>query len=356
MKASPAIIITDGYLDTHYAKTAHGLIRGTDRFNILAVIDSKYAGQDAGEVLDGNTVDIPIFASLSTYLAQLSEGQITPEYLIVGLAFPGGQLPPPFREKVLEGIEAGLSIVCGLHQFLSDDPEFSAVAEKHNVALIDVRKPKDRTKLRFWTGKIYEVQTPIIAVLGMDCAIGKRTTCRMIMEAFQEKGTKAEMIYTGQTGWMQGYKHGLIFDSIVNDFIGGEIERAITDCYEQDNPDLILVEGQSGLRNPSGPCGSEFILCGNAKAVIVMHAPGRTFYEDTKVPLLDLASELELYKLFGAEVLAIGLHDEGLNEQQWKEAQQKIEAQTGLPCVHPVEDGIDRFLPVIETYMNRFGQ
>ena len=48
-----AVVITGGYLDTNSAKTAHGLIRGTDRFNIVGVIDEKHGGKDAGDILDG---------------------------------------------------------------------------------------------------------------------------------------------------------------------------------------------------------------------------------------------------------------------------------------------------------------
>ena len=61
MEKSNAIIITAGYLDSNSGKTAHGLIRGTDRYNIVGVIDEKSAGQDAGEVLDGKKRNIPVF-------------------------------------------------------------------------------------------------------------------------------------------------------------------------------------------------------------------------------------------------------------------------------------------------------
>ena len=60
MQKSNAIILTAGYLDSPSGKTAHGLIRGTDRFDILAVIDEKHAGKDAGEMLDGKRRNIPI--------------------------------------------------------------------------------------------------------------------------------------------------------------------------------------------------------------------------------------------------------------------------------------------------------
>ncbi len=51
MQKSNAIVITAGYLDSNSGKTAHGLIRGSDRFNIIGVIDEKHPGKDAGEVL-----------------------------------------------------------------------------------------------------------------------------------------------------------------------------------------------------------------------------------------------------------------------------------------------------------------
>ena len=46
-----AIVYCDGAFATTYGKTAHGLVRGTDRYRVLSVIDSKQAGRDAGAVL-----------------------------------------------------------------------------------------------------------------------------------------------------------------------------------------------------------------------------------------------------------------------------------------------------------------
>ena len=75
--------------------------------------------------------------------------------------------------------------------------------------------------------------------MGTDCAVGKRTTSRFIMEACQAEGWKTEMIYTGQTGWMQGSSYGIIFDSLPNDFVSGELEHAILSCVSEANPDLM---------------------------------------------------------------------------------------------------------------------
>src|SRR5882757_11584061 len=114
-----AIILTAGILTGSNAKTAHGLIRKTSRYNIVGVIDGKSAGQDAGYVLDKVKRDIPIYATLEDFLQQ-SEKKA--QYAIVGVAFPGGKLPAPILALIKEAITAGISIVSGAHEFLSDMP------------------------------------------------------------------------------------------------------------------------------------------------------------------------------------------------------------------------------------------
>ena len=198
MVKGSAIILTNGWLNNLHAKTCHGLLRGSERFNVLAVVDAQHAGRDAGEVMDGQPRNIPVYATIDEALEKLA---VIPDYAIVGVAVHGGKLPPELRKEVADCMQKGMSIVCGLHTFLSDDPEFQAIAKKYGVSLIDVRKPRPVSKLHFWTGEIYKVKTPRITVLGTDCALGKRTTAKMLTELCRENGIAAEMIYTGQTGW-----------------------------------------------------------------------------------------------------------------------------------------------------------
>ena len=54
-----AIVYCEGAFNTPNGKTAHGLVRFTKRYNVVCVIDSKYAGQDSGLVLDGKENNIP---------------------------------------------------------------------------------------------------------------------------------------------------------------------------------------------------------------------------------------------------------------------------------------------------------
>lgn len=341
-----AIILTSGLLVTNDAKTAHGLIRGTERYEIVGVIDPPTAGQDAGVVLDGKHRNIPIFSNLNEAIGKLQ----TIDYLIVGVATVGGVLPSDMLEIIKAAIQKGLSIVNGLHEYVSEKPEFVSLAEQHNVQLIDVRKPKARKDLHFWTGEIYDVKASIIAVIGMDCALGKRTTARMVRQACEADGINAQMIYTGQTGWLQGGKYGFIFDSTLNDFVSGEVEHAIVSCWKETKAEVILIEGQSSLRNPSGPCGLEFLISGQAKHVILVHAPKRTYFDNEphwgKIPSVE--SEMEIIEKFGSKVIALALNTEECSEEEAFDYQQFYENKLQIPVLLPLQEGVGKLMPVIK--------
>ncbi len=352
MKSS-AIVLTHGMLASDMAKTCHGLLRGTERFDIRAVIDYAHAGADAGFLLDGVARQVPIFASVTDFMA---ENVAKPDWCIVGVALPGGKLPDSFREQLLAAIRYGIGIVNGLHSLLGDDPGFAAAAREAGVDILDIRRPRPASVLRFWSGDIFSVRAPRIAVLGTDCALGKRTTCRFILEYCQAKGLRAEMIYTGQTGWMQGYRYGFIFDSTLNDFISGEVEGAIVACDREAKPELILIEGQSALRNPSGPCGAEFLLSARAGAVVLQHAPGRVHYEgaeafDCKIPPIE--SEIALIRAYGAEVIAVTINEEHQTDEELSAYCLEKEKSLGIPFVRPLKEGVGRIFPHIERLLGR---
>ena len=347
-----AIILTDGLLKTSDAKTAHGLIRGTERFVIKGVVDgADTAGQDAGVILDGKNRNIPVFENFKTALEQLKDIQ----YLIIGVATVGGKLPGNMLNTVLEAIQAGVSVVNGLHEYLTEKPELVALAKEKGAALIDVRKPKSRADLSFWNGDIYKVTAPIIAVIGMDCAMGKRTTARMLKQACTANGIKSEMIYTGQTGWLQGGKYGFIFDSTLNDFVSGELENAIVTCWKETSPDLLFLEGQSSLRNPSGPCGIELLISGNAKHVVLLFAPKRKFFDNDEhwglIPSVE--SEVELIEKLGSKVIALAVNTEDCSDEEAYFYQKQYEQKLNIPILLPMQEGVDKLLPTLKALIQQ---
>ncbi len=184
-------------------------------------------------------------------------------------------MTPGLRALLAEAIDSGMSVVNGLHELASEDPELAAAAARRGVTIHDVRKARPRSR-----APLLERRDPrrsarrawrCWAPTAPSASARRRGFCR---DACRRAGLKTELIFTGQTGWMQGAPFGFIFDSIPNDFVSGELEHAIVSCWKTARPELILLEGQSALRNPSGPCGSEFLLSGGARGVILQHAPG----------------------------------------------------------------------------------
>ncbi|MGB3587056.1 MAG: DUF1611 domain-containing protein [Tunicatimonas sp.] len=346
-----AIVITHGLLNTNQAKTAHGLVRDTSQYQVLGIIDQVSAGRDVREIVSQAPGPIPIYASLGECLNSASEPI---NYCLVGVAGHGGKIPPGMLDTVKEALKSKMHIINGLHEYLSDLPEVAQLAEKNGVTITDIRKPKPKDQLHFWEGGIYNIPALKIAMLGTDCNLGKRTTTRLLLHALHQANINAEMIYTGQTGWMQDNRFGFIFDSTLNDFISGEIEAAIVQCYRAVNPQVILLEGQSSLRNPGGPGGSEFLVSGEAKQVVLQHAPARKYfsgYEHLNVEIPTLESEIELISLYGSEVIGISLNIEGLTLEEARQYQQRYQQELGVTTLLPLYDDFTELINTIRPLL-----
>ena len=346
-----ALVLTNGLYTTSDAKTAHGLVRGSERFLIVGVIDNEStANKDAGEILDGVHRNIPVFANLATAVAAVPDA----DTLIIGVATVGGKLPAEMLAIIQSAITNRLSIVNGLHDYLTDHADLVELAQQNNITLTDIRKPKKIEDLQFFTGEIFNIKTPIVAVIGMDCAMGKRTTARLLREACARENMKAEMIYTGQTGWLQGNQYGFVFDSTLNDFVSGELEHAILSCKNEVNPDIIFLEGQSALRNPSGPCGLELLISGNAKHVVLLFAPKRIYYDNEehwgKIPSVE--SEIAIIEQFGAKVIALAMNTEGCSNEEAYSMQASMESTLNIPVLLPLQSGVSKLIPVLKKLIS----
>jgi uncharacterized NAD-dependent epimerase/dehydratase family protein len=343
--------MTAGRFHEPYSKVAHGLVRETDRYQIIAVVDTVSAGRDAGEIVDGSNRGLPVVASITEAIA-LTETR--PTWAILGVATHGGRLSDELIACARDALQNDLSVVCGLHGLLCDQPQLVALAAEKGLELIDLRKPRRPEELHFWTGRVHEVSAPRLAVLGTDCAVGKRTTTRWLMSALHDAGVHAEMIFTGQTGWLQGSKHGFVLDSTPNDFVSGELEHAIVACDDQTRPDLILLEGQSALRNPSGPCGSELLLSGAAKAAILQHAPGRIWFDDFRAVdarLPSVRDEIDLICAYGSRVLGVTLNGEGLSRVELLAERDRLRESVDVVVVAPLVEGVEALVEPIKKYL-----
>ena len=64
-EGSTAVVYCEGQFGEQDGKTANGLVRHSEKYEILSVIDSTHAGADAGLVLDGTPNGIPVLATLT---------------------------------------------------------------------------------------------------------------------------------------------------------------------------------------------------------------------------------------------------------------------------------------------------
>jgi uncharacterized NAD-dependent epimerase/dehydratase family protein len=339
-----AVVLCEAAFASTGGKTAHGLVRHTRRYRVRAVLDSTCAGRDAGEMLDGKAAGIPILASLEAAVAAVGR----PDYLVVGVATHGGVLPAECRPAIGEALRRGIHVDSGLHQFLGDDPEFAPLATASGARIRDVRRTPDRSRMHAFTGEVIGLAALRVAVLGTDSGVGKRTTAQILRTALEAAGRRAALVGTGQTAWMQGVDYGLILDSLVNDFVSGEIEHQVLRAAH-DGAEVILVEGQGCLTHPAYPGGFEILAGAQPQAIVLQHAPARAHYDGwPRFPLAGPKRERRLLDDLGpGRVVAVTLNHEGLSRAETVEAALRLEKELGLPCCDPLVDGAGKVLAAL---------
>jgi uncharacterized NAD-dependent epimerase/dehydratase family protein len=345
-----AIIYCEGAFRTSNGKTAHGLVRRTSRYSILGVVDSTCANMDAGTILDNTPRGIPVFSTIKeAYDASLKKN-ISATHIVVGLAPDGGRLSQKNRDDLIEGIKLGLNIDSGLHDFLSEDPMISNLAKEKKVMIRDIRKPLLKDELHFFSGKIEEVKSFKVAVLGTDSAVGKRTTAWILLDALVSLGFSVELIGTGQTAWMQGAKYSIVFDSLINDFVTGEIEHAIWSAYNDLKPQIIIIEGQGSLMNPAYPGGFEILAAGRPDVIILQHAPARKDsdgFPGYQIHPIDI--QIEAIELISRKpVIAVCVNHENLTSDGIHAACTDITNKTGLPALDVMTEGAGKLVQILK--------
>jgi len=333
-------------------KTAAALVRHSEIYTIVGIIDSTLAGKDAGKELDGRKCGIPIFANLFDALNNLSE---IPNCYIYGKAPLDASISIEERALILEAMEHGMNIINGLHQFFSDDREFSDVAVQNGIQIRDIRKPPQLKDLHVFTGQISKVTVPVIAVLGTDCACGKMTTAVELNKTLNNLGIKSILVATGQTSLMQGARYGVSTDALISQFVVGEIENAVIQAFDNENPDIILVEGQSAVSHPAFMSSLGILKGSMPDGIILQHPPARKLrcdFPDLAMPTV--ASEIKLIEVISqTSVMAIALSHEDLESEEILEVIADYEEQFQLPTTDVLSHGCQK---LVQALGNNFPQ
>jgi uncharacterized NAD-dependent epimerase/dehydratase family protein len=185
--------------------------------------------------------------------------------------------------------------------------------------------------------------------------VGKRTTAWLVVDALRDAGYRTEMVGTGQTAWMQGARFGVIIDSLVNDFVSGEIEHAIWSAFVQEGLRAIVIEGQGSLMNPAYPGGYEILAAGRPDAIVLQHAPARKEYDGFPgYPLHPVEQQIEAIEMISQKpVVAVTVNHEGLRRDEVPAACEAIRQQTGLPAFDVLLDGTSGVLDALRPYIDR---
>ncbi len=338
------VILTEGRSDPLSAKTANVLLRYRGE-EVLALLDSTQAGRTAGELVGagGNT---PIVATLDQ--VSCHDGQL-PDTLVIGIAPAGGKIPLEWRPMLLDAIDRGMSIVSGLHEFLSEDEEISHAAKTKGVSLFDVRKNHERdvaTRL-----DLDETGTRILTI-GQDCSVGKMLTALEIARGLQRIGRDAKFVATGQTGIMvEG--DGLPIDCVVSDFVNGAVEKL---WRVNQHHELMIFEGQATITHPRFSAVSTGLLHGcNPHGMIMCYEAGRkTIRGMDHLPLPSLRSVIEAYEHlagFGnpAKVIGIAMNSRRLDDQEAEVERDRIAHEFGIPVADPIRHGPGVLVEAIEN-------
>jgi uncharacterized NAD-dependent epimerase/dehydratase family protein len=335
-----AILLEAGIKGNH-GKTGLAFLRYSNT-DIVAVIDRFCAGESLVELTQIN-LDLPIVSDIRSALAY------QPDVLLIGIAPSGGALPPNLQQEIAIAINAGVSIINGLHTRLN--PQFPHLASGQWIW--DIRQ--EPPGLGIGKAKARSLTAQRVLTVGTDMAIGKMSTSLELHRAALTAGIKAQFMATGQAG-IAIAGQGIALDAVRVDFAAGAVEQTILDLA-QDN-ELIIIEGQGSLLHPGSTATLPLIRGSQPTGLILVHRAGAKQIRDLPEILIPpLPEVIKLYETvasgggtFGeVKVKAIALNTFGMDTATANQTIQATTELTQLPCSDVVRFGGKTLLSAIEV-------
>jgi uncharacterized NAD-dependent epimerase/dehydratase family protein len=268
------------------------------------------------------------------------------EVLVLGLAVGGGLIPDSWKPAISRAVEAGLSIVNGLHERLS--PLYPNLQPRQWIW--DVRvEPAD---INVGNGVARGLPNKRILMVGTDMAVGKMTAGLEIYQSAKRRGLSVDFVATGQIG-VTIMGRGVALDAVRLDYAAGVIEREVLTAQDKD---LVIIEGQGSIIHPAssatlplfrGACPTHLILCHRARQQSLYRAP--------RVRIPDLGCLIRLYEELGGacgafprpKTVGIALNTSHLSESEASSEIESVRQDIGLPCVDPVRQGASALLDAL---------
>jgi len=343
-----AILLHEGIRGEH-GKTGLAFLRYSDA-NIVAVIDKDCVGESLAKLRRIDR-EVPIVQDVTTALGY------HPDVLLIGIAPSGGQLPDTWAREVQQAINAGLSVVNGLHTPIRSIFN-ETVTLQPGQWLWDVRDPTPftQTKATIAGARARFLSPQRILTVGTDMSIGKMSASIELTKMVKQQGYRAQFLATGQGGMMIS-GDGIPLDRMPVDFAAGAVEKMVLEAA-QDQDDLLFVEGQGSLLHPGSTATLPLLRGAQPTGLILVHYAGRQHIRDyPSISIPHLSEVVQLYEMVASGMGAFGeipvkgiaLNTAHLDEETAKNEINEVSQQTGLPCNDVVRFPGDNLLSALIT-------
>ena len=331
----PYLLFLGDTVEPSYAKTAFGL-RDWAR--------DRCVGEFACDTVKVTT-GLP-------FLSPAQARQAGARAMVIGVANPGGRIPPGWIPLLIQALEAGLDLIGGMHTRLSAIEPLRNAARALGRQLIDVREPPGHLPVATGTKRTGHR----LLTVGTDCALGKKYTALALTRAFRSRGVDADFRATGQTGILIAGA-GIPMDAVVADFAAGAAEMLSPDA---DAAHWDIIEGQGSLSHPAYAGVSLALLHGSQPDVIVIcHEHGRERvlgYPHYRLPSIEETIALAL--TLGARTnpaircAGVSVNTAGLDAEAAHRVMGEMAERLGLPVADPIRGG-EAFTVLVESCLGR---
>ncbi len=322
----------EGHLTSDPGKMGFGILRYSPN-PVACVIDSLHAGRAVQDVIDTPRA-CPVVGTVAEAAA------LGAEVFVLGIAPPGGLVPPAWWPTIDEAVAVGMSVVSGLHDLVA--PHYPELRKGQWIWDARTEPPG----LGVGACRAAALRNRRVLLIGTDMAVGKMSAALEIWSTARKRGVRAGFVATGQIGIVIAGA-GVPLDAVRVDYACGAIEREVLACAEDA---LVVIEGQGALCHPGststlpllrGACPTHLVLC---------HRAGQTHLrrlQGVAIPALRpyIALHEELASACGTfprpQTAAVALNTAHLDDAAAHEAIARVGEDTGLPCTDPVRFGAD---------------
>ncbi len=331
----------EGHIDSDYGKMGTGVVRYIKN-PIVGVIDKTHAGRNMKEFMDTEK-NVPILSSLQEAIT------LGASVLVLGIAPSGGRIPESWHTIIESALDAGMSIVNGLHDLIF--PKWGTkIKNPENQWIWDIRIPQFIPEIA--TAKAATLKNKRILFVGTDMAVGKMTAGLELYKELQNQKFNVGFIATGQIG-ITITGNGIPLDAFKVDHACGAVEQMV---MEQSDKEIVLIEGQGSLLHPGstatlplmrGSCPTHLVLCLRAEKP-TLRSP-----DHIKIPDLNafIALNEALATVMGtypkAKVIGIASNTSSLSIEEAKKHILTLQEKTGLVVTDPIRFGMESIAKLI---------